>query len=60
VSYTQTPAGPALELDQCVSPTLVVAAPAGDGPHELALLQLADDGTTQQVAAVTLTVSGTR
>jgi hypothetical protein len=60
VSYTQTPAGPALELQQCVSPTLVVAAPAGDGPHELALLQLADDGTAQQVAAVTLTVSGTR
>src|SRR3954451_10795894 len=60
VSYTETPAGPALELTQCVSPTLVVAAPAGDGPHELALLQLADDGSARQVAAVTLTVSGTR
>src|SRR3954454_19235434 len=60
VSYTQTPAGPALELQQCVSPTLEIAAPAGDGPHELALQQLADDGTARQVAAVTLTVSGTR
>jgi hypothetical protein len=60
LSYTQTSAGPALELEQCVSPTLVVAAPAGDGPHELALLQLADDGSAQQVAALTLTVSVTR
>ena len=60
VSYTQTPAGPALELQQCVSPTLLLAAPAGDGPHELALLEVADDGTARQVAVLTVTVTGTR
>ena len=60
VSYTQTAAGPALRLQQCLSPTLLLAAPAGDGPHQLALLRLADDGTTSEVAATTLTVSGTR
>ncbi len=60
VRYTQTAAGPALRLQQCLSPTLLLAAPAGDGPHELALLRLAADGTTSEVAATTLTVSGTR
>ena len=60
VQYTQTPAGPALELQQCLSPTLVIAAPAGNGPHELGLLQLAGDGSTTQVQAVTVTVVGTR
>jgi hypothetical protein len=60
VSYTPTPAGPALELQQCLSPTLVVAAPAGDGPHELALLAVAEDGTTRPATAVTITVTGTR
>jgi hypothetical protein len=60
VPYTQTPAGPALQLQQCLSPTLLLAAPAGDGPHELTLLRLADDGTTTPAAAVTVTVSGTR
>jgi hypothetical protein len=60
VSYTDTAAGPALTLQQCLSPTLVVAAPAGDGPHELALLEVADDGTDRQVAAITVTVTGTR
>jgi hypothetical protein len=60
VGYTQTPAGPALELRQCLSPTLVVAAPAGDGPHELALLEVADDGTAREVRAITVTVTGTR
>lgn len=60
VQYTQTPAGPALELPQCLSPTLVIAAPAGDGPHELGLLRLADDGSATQVRAVTFTVVGTR
>ena len=60
VSYTETPAGPALRLQQCLSPTLVVAAPAGDGAHELALLQVAADGTTRQVADTTVTVEGTR
>jgi len=60
VAYTQTPAGPALELQQCLSPTLVVAAPAGDGPHELAVLEVADDGTAREVKAVTVTVTGTR
>ena len=60
VRYTQTAAGPALRLQQCLSPTLLLAAPAGDGPHELALLRLAEDGSTAQVAVVTVTVSGTR
>ncbi|WP_448626544.1 hypothetical protein [Geodermatophilus sp. URMC 64] len=60
VDYTQTSAGPALELRQCLSPTLVVAAPAGDGPHELALLEVAGDGTAREVTAVTVTVTGTR
>jgi hypothetical protein len=60
VGYTTTPAGPALELQQCLSPTLLVAAPAGNGPHELALLQVADDGATTRVAAVTVTVTGGR
>jgi hypothetical protein len=60
VRYTQTAAGPALRLQQCLSPTLLLAAPAGDGPHRLALLRLAADGTTSEVAAVPVTVSGTR
>ena len=60
VSYTETPAGPALQLQQCLSPTLLLAAPAGDGPHELALLRLTGDGATTEVAAVEVTVSGTR
>lgn len=59
VSYTQTTAGPALQLQQCVSPTLVIAAPAGNGPHELALLRLASDGTPTRVATTTFTVTGT-
>jgi hypothetical protein len=60
VSYTETPAGPALRLQQCLSPTLLLAAPAGDGPHELALLRLAADGSTAPAAVVTVTVTGTR
>ncbi|WP_222264888.1 hypothetical protein [Modestobacter marinus] len=60
VTYTATPAGPALRLRQCLSPTLALAAPAGDGPHELALLRVAGDGTTEQLTAVTVTVEGTR
>jgi len=60
VAYTDTPAGPALRLQQCLSPTLLVAAPAGDGPHRLAVLALAADGSTREVADTTLTVEGTR
>ena len=60
VAYTETAAGPALRLQQCLSPTLVLATPAGDGPHELALLALSADGTTSEVAAVTITVTGSR
>ena len=41
VSYTPTAAGPALQLQQCLSPTLLLAAPAGDGPHQLAMLRVA-------------------
>lgn len=60
VSYTQTPAGPALALAQCLSPALAIAAPAGDGPHEIAMRRLTADGTTTVVATVTVQVSGTR
>ena len=60
VTYASTAAGPALRLQQCLSPSLLLAAPAGDGPHELAMLRLAADGSTTQVAAVTVLVSGTR
>jgi hypothetical protein len=60
VTYTESPVGPQLELQQCLSPTLLLASPAGDGPHRLAMLAVAGDGTTRQVAAVTVTVSGTR
>jgi hypothetical protein len=60
VTYTQTDAGPALRLQQCLSPTLLLAAPAGDGPHELTLLRLAADGATTPVASVTVTVTGTK
>jgi hypothetical protein len=60
VSYAQTPAGPALQLQQCLSPTLVLATPAGDGPHTLAMLRIADDGSAELAASTTFTVSGTR
>lgn len=60
VSYTASPAGPRLELQQCLSPTLVVATPAGDGPHRLAMLRVAPDGSTRPVAEVVVTVRGTR
>ena len=58
--YTSTPAGPALELQQCLSPTLVIAAPAGNGPHELAVLAVGDDGAASEVSSVTVTVTGGR
>lgn len=60
VSYTETPAGPALQLQQCLSPELAIAAPAGDGPHEIAMLRLGADGSTTAVATTTVQVSGTR
>ena len=60
VSYTPSAAGPQLRLQQCLSPTLMLAAPAGDGPHRLAMLRVEADGTTRQVAAVQVTVTGTR
>jgi hypothetical protein len=60
VTYAETAAGPALQLQQCLTPTLLLAAPAGDGPHQLAMLRLTEDGTTEQVAATTVVVSGTR
>jgi hypothetical protein len=58
--YVPSPAGPALELQQCLSPTLVLAAPAANGPHELALLEVEDDGSTTEVASLTVTVTGGR
>lgn len=60
VSYTQTAAGPALQLQQCLSPTLLLAAPAGNGPHQLAVLRLDNGGGATEVAATTVTVTGTR
>jgi hypothetical protein len=60
VSYTQTEAGPALELEQCLSPTLVLAAPAGNGRHELAMNEVSADGRATAVARVTVTVTGGR
>lgn len=59
VSYTETAAGPAFRLQQCLSPSLQVAAPAGDGPHRLALLRVAADGATTRVATTSVTVTGT-
>jgi hypothetical protein len=60
VSYTDTDAGPAFTLQQCLSPTLTVAAPAGNGEHRLALLATGSDGAVREVAATTVTVTGTR
>lgn len=57
VAYTTTPAGPALQLTQCLSPGLALAAPAGDGPHEVAVLAVAADGTATEVATTTVRVS---
>jgi hypothetical protein len=59
VQYTTTAAGPALRLQECLSPSLLTAAPAGNGPHRLAVLEVADDGSTSQVAVATFTVTGT-
>jgi hypothetical protein len=59
ITYTATAAGPAITLQQCLSPTVLTAAPAGDGPHSLALLSVGADGQARQVAAVTVTVTGT-
>jgi len=59
ISYTQTDAGPAFRLQQCLSPTLTIAAPAGNGPHRLALLTTGADGAAREVASTTVTVTGT-
>jgi hypothetical protein len=59
ISYTQTDAGPAFRLQECLSPTLRIAAPAGNGPHRLAVLQVAADGRARQVADTTVTITGT-
>lgn len=58
ISYTQTGAGPAFRLQQCLSPTLAIAAPTVDGAHRLALLTTGSNGTsTREVAATTVTVT---
>ena len=59
ISYSPTDAGPSFRLQECLSPTLRIAAPAGNGPHRLAVLQVAADGGTRQVADTTVTVTGT-
>ena len=41
-------------------PAPVLAAPAGDGPHRMALLEVGEDGAATEVDAVTITVTGTR
>ncbi|MGI8723430.1 MAG: hypothetical protein ACR2JG_14565 [Geodermatophilaceae bacterium] len=57
VAYEQTPAGPVLRLQQCLSPTLVLATPARPGPHELAMLRLEPSGETTEVTRITVTVT---
>ncbi len=57
VAYEQTPAGPALRLQLCLSPTLVIAAPAPPGEHELAMLRLEPDGGTTELTSITVTVT---
>ncbi|MDQ3734675.1 MAG: hypothetical protein M3400_11905 [Actinomycetota bacterium] len=57
VPYEQTPAGPVLRLQQCLSPTLVIAAPAPPGPHELAMLRLEPNGETTELTTITVTVT---
>jgi hypothetical protein len=59
ISYAPTDAGPAFALQQCLSPTLRIAAPAGNGPHRLAVLRVGADGGTTQVADTTVTITGT-
>jgi hypothetical protein len=59
ISYAPTDAGPSFTLQQCLSPTLTIAAPAGNGTHRLAVLRVAADGGTRQVADTTVTVTGT-
>ncbi len=57
VTYQQTPAGPVLRLQQCLSPTLVIATPARLGPHELAMLRLEPNGETTELTSITVTVT---
>ncbi len=57
VTYEQTLAGPVLRLQQCLSPTLVIAAPAPPGPHELAMLRLEPNGETTELTSVVVTVT---
>lgn len=57
VEYEQTPAGPVLRLQLCLSPTLVIATPARPGPHVLAMLRLEPNGDTTQLTSITLTVT---
>ena len=59
IDVRTTPAGPAIALEGCLSPTLFTAAPAGDGPHTLTLFSVAGDGSVRQVAATSVTVTGT-
>lgn len=57
VDYEQTSAGPVLRLQQCLSPTLVIAAPARPGPHDLAMLRLEPDGETTELTRITVTIT---
>jgi len=57
VEYEQTRAGPVLRLQQCLSPTLVIATPAPPGPHELALLRLESNGETTELTRITVTAT---
>ena len=57
VQYEQTPAGPVLRLQRCLSPTLVIATPAPPGEHELAMLRLEPDGQTTELTRITVTAT---
>jgi hypothetical protein len=46
-----------VRLTDCATPTLHLQAPAAEGPHVLAMVAVADDGTTRRVTAVTITVT---
>lgn len=57
VTYQQTDAGPVLRLQGCVSTSLVIAAPARPGPHELSMLRLESNGDATELTTITVTVT---
>jgi hypothetical protein len=58
VTLDGAPATPEpVRLTGCATPTLQLQAPGAEGRHVLAMVAVADDGTTRQVTAVTITVT---